>query len=186
MSDEIIDRLATALALDGDDAAIRVHAEYEPLAGPEAKVFRPTYIGPTYHVEERWTQDGERVTVCVLDSYQSQANRVEEALKQEAQQLGLPQLVLETEVEGRPVRLSNFDTPHRSRDAYFVDSVLGGERFDRSELGKALELVDARNATAAMRHFPLDLVLGVWDPTGGSGWPPSSPAPTRPRCWPGT
>ena len=68
VSDEL-DRLVTALALDGDDAAIRVHAEYEPLAGPEAKVFPPTYIGPTYHFEERWTQDGERVRVCVLDSY---------------------------------------------------------------------------------------------------------------------
>ncbi len=163
MSGEFIERLATALALEGDDAAIRVHADYEPLAGPEAKVFPPTYIGPTYHLEERWNEEGERVTVCVLDSYQSQANRVEEALKREAEELGLPQLVLETEVDGRPVRISNFDAPHRSRDAYFVDSELGGERFDRSQLGRALELVDARNATAAMRHFPLDLVLGVWD-----------------------
>lgn len=163
MSNEIIDRLATALALEGDDAAIQVHGEYEPLAGREAKVFPPTYIGPTHHFEERWNEDGQRVMVCVLDSYQSQANRVEEALKAEAEELGLPQLVLETEVEGRPVRISNFDAPHRSRDAYFVDSELDGERFDRSKLGRALELVDAGNATAAMRHFPLDLVLGVWD-----------------------
>ena len=163
MPEEIINRLETALALEGEDAAIRIRAEYEPLAGPDAKIFPPTYVGPSYAFEERWDENGERVCVCVIDSYQSQANRVEEALKGHADELGLPQLILEAEVEGRPVRISNFDAPHRSRDAYFVDSEIDGTRFDETDLGKDLALVEASNATVALRHFPADLILGVWD-----------------------
>ncbi len=163
MSEQIIARLINALQLEGDDAAIRIRAQYQPLAGPDAKVFPPTYLGPTYHFEERWDESGERVPVCILDSYQSQANRVEEALKREAQELGLPQIILETEVDGRTIRISNFDAPHRSRDAYFVDSERDGKRFDDTDLGRELELVDQSNATAALLRSPLDLVLGVWD-----------------------
>lgn len=161
--DEIIERLEAAVQLVGDDAAIRIWAEYEPLAGRDAKVFPPSYLGPRYHFEERWDEEGERVPVCVLDSYQSQANRVEAALKAETSELGLPQLILETEVAGERVRISNFDAPHRSRDAYFVDSELGGTRFDSTDLGKALAGVRPDNATTALEHFPGDLVFGVWD-----------------------
>jgi CRISPR-associated protein Csb1 len=162
-ADEISERLAAAVQLVGDDAAIRIRAEYAPLAGWDAKVFPPTYLGPSYHFEERWDESGERVPVCVLDSYQSQANRVEAALKAEAAELGLPQLILETEVAGETVRISNFDAPHRSRDAYFIDAELDGTRFDATKLGKELAQVGADHATAALKHFPTDLLFGVWD-----------------------
>jgi CRISPR-associated protein Csb1 len=163
MADEIIERLEAALRLEGEDAAIRIRADYAPLGGPGVKVFPPTYMGPAYHREERWDEHGERREICVLDSYQSQANRIEQALKAEAERLGLPQLILETEAAGRTVRISNFDAPHRSRDAYFLDSELDGVRFDDSALGKSSALVEADSATVALEHFPLDLVLGVWD-----------------------
>lgn len=161
--DEIIHRLEEAVQLVGDDAAIRIWAEYEPLAGREAKVFPPSYLGPTYHLEARWDEQGERADVCVLDSYQSQANRVEAALKSEALDLGLPQLILEADVVGEVVRISNFDAPHRSRDAYFVDSELDGQRFDATDLGKSLALVRPEHATPALKHVPGALVFGVWD-----------------------
>jgi hypothetical protein len=54
MSQEIIGDLEGAIRLEGDHAAIRIRADYEPLAGRDAKVFPPTYIGPTYHFEQRW------------------------------------------------------------------------------------------------------------------------------------
>lgn len=165
-TEQILDRVEKAVTLEGDDAAIRVHAEYQPQAGRTAKVFPPTYLpadGTRYHFEERWDATGERVPVVVLDSFQSQANRVEAALRDQAESLGLPQLVLEAQLEDRTVTVSTLDAPHRSRDAYFLDSELDGVAFDKSEVGQALARVTADDATAALRYAPYDLVFGVWD-----------------------
>jgi len=98
----LLDRIEAAVSLDSDDAAIRMTARYEPQAGPSAKVFPPTYLereGTRYHLEERWDEEGETRTVVILDSVQSQANRAELALQQEAGQLGPPQMVLEAQLE---------------------------------------------------------------------------------------
>lgn len=165
-TEQFLDRIERAVTLQGDDAAIRVHAEYQPQAGRAAKVFPPTYLpadGTRYHFEERWDGDGERVRVVVLDSFQSQANRVEAALREHAEHLGLPQLVLQAQLEDRTVTVSNLDAPHRSRDAYFLDSELDGVPFDRTDIGRALAGVTADEATAALRYAPYDLVFGVWD-----------------------
>lgn len=161
-----LDRLEQAVMLRSDDAAIRIHAEYQPLAGRTTKVFPPTYLpsdGSRYHFEERWGENGERRNVVLLDSFQSQANRAEAALREVAEDMGLPQIVMEVEVAGRTVRVSSLDAPHRSRDAYFLDSELDGMAFDETEIGRALSAVTAQDATAALRYAPYDLVLGVWD-----------------------
>jgi CRISPR-associated protein Csb1 len=161
-----LDRLEQAVMLRSDDAAIRIHAEYQPLARRTAKVFPPTYLpsdGSRYHFEERWGENGERVKVVLLDSFQSQANRAEAALREVAEDDGLPQIVMEVEIGGRTIRVSSLDAPHRSRDAYFLDSELDGTPFDETEIGKALSAVTAQDATAALRYAPYDLVFGVWD-----------------------
>lgn len=166
MIDDLIDRLTSAVTLESDDAAIRIHAEYQSSAGPTAKVFPPTYLpsdGSRYHFEERWGEEGQRVKVVLLDSFQSQANRAETALRESAENLGLPQLVMEAQLGDRTVRVSSLDAPHRSRDAYFLDSELDGKRFDETDIGEALNSVSAENATAALRYAPYDLVFGVWD-----------------------
>ncbi len=164
---EVYDRLVEAVQLRGDDAAIRIQAEYEPQAGPSAKVFPPTYIPgqdqERYHFEPRWGEEGKPVDVVVLDSYQSQANRVEAALKANAEELQLPQLVVEMVADGRLVRISSLDAPHRSRDAYFLDSEIDGVAFDKTDIGVALSTATADNATAYLRYAPYDLIYGVWD-----------------------
>lgn len=165
-TDELLDRLEQAVTLRSDDAAIRIHATYEPQAGPHAKVFPPTYLpdgGTRYHLEKRWGPDGEPVNVVVLDSIQSQANRAEAALRTVAEEVGLPQLVLVAQLADRTVRISSLDAPHRSRDAYFIDSEFDGQPFDRSEIGQALGDVTLDDATSALRYAPYDVVYGVWD-----------------------
>jgi CRISPR-associated protein Csb1 len=165
-TDEFLDRLQDAVMLRSDDAAIRIHAEYQPLGGPTAKVFPPTYLpsdGSRYHFEERWGDGDERVKVVLLDSFQSQANRAEVALREVAEEVGLPQVVMEVQVAGRTIRVSSLDAPHRSRDAYFLDSELDSTPFDETEIGKALNGVTAEDATSALRYAPYDLVFGVWD-----------------------
>lgn len=163
----VVGRLEAAVSLEGLDVAIRIHAAYAPQAGASAKVFPPSYIatsdGTRYHFEERWGPDGERVSVVVLDSIQSQANRAEAALHDQAEQLGLPQVIMRTEVDGRPVTVSSLQAPHRSRDAYFLDSEVNGIRFDDTEVGSALANAMPGDATAFLRYAPYDLVYGVWD-----------------------
>ncbi len=164
---EFYDRLVEAVQLKGDDAAIRMHAEYEPQAGPSAKVYPPTYIPgrdeERYHFEQRWDKEGAAVNIVVLDSYQSQANRVEAALKANAEELQLPQLVVEMMADGHLVRISSLDAPHRSRDAYFLDSEIDGVAFDKTDIGVALNTSTADDATAYLRYAPYDLIYGVWD-----------------------
>ncbi len=59
--EDLYDRLADAVELKGEDAAIRIHAEYAPHAGPSAKVYPPTYIRGAdnlrYHLAQRWDRD---------------------------------------------------------------------------------------------------------------------------------
>lgn len=174
---DIFDRLERATILESEDAAIRIHAEYAPQAGRTTKVFPPTYLpadGTKYHFEERWEGD-ERVTVVMLDSIQSQANRAERALLDEAASLGLPQILLEAELADRTVRISNLDAPHRSRDAYFLDSEVDGIPFDQTPVGQALRSVTADDATSALRYAPFDLVYGVWDSHRGQRVPVKFP-----------
>lgn len=174
----LLERIQRAVMLESDDAAIRIHAEYEPQAGPTAKVFPPTYLPSNgslrYHQEERWTAEGERVTVIVLDSYQSQANRCEAAILSRREQLGLPHLVMEATIEDtsagtrREVRVSSLEAPHRSRDAYFLDSAIGQTQFDETEVGSSLRAASAHNATPFLQFAPYDLIYGVWDSHRGA------------------
>lgn len=174
---DLFDRLTKATSLESDDAAIRFSAEYAPQGGPRTKVFPPTYLpseGTRYHFEERW-EEAERVSVVVLDSIQSQANRAEKALLSEAVDLGLPQILLEAELENRTVRISSLDAPHRSRDAYFLDSEIDGTPFDETDVGHALKSVTSDNAAAVLRYAPYDLVYGVWDSHRGQRIPTKFP-----------
>lgn len=173
-TDEMLNRLTRAVMLESDDAAIRVHAEYEPQAGMSAKVYPPTYLpsdGTRYHFEQRWGAGGELIDVVILDSIQSQANRCEAALDERATELGLPRLVVEVQVGGRTLEVSSLLAPHRSRDAYFIDSEVDGSPFDRTAVGGALNDATTDDATAFLRYAPYDLIYGVWDSHRGKRIP---------------
>ena len=72
------DMLAQATA--GNVAAVRSIARLQPAGGEGDKVFPPTYQGGRYATERRRIGD-EMVDAVLLDSVQSQANRMEQALK---------------------------------------------------------------------------------------------------------
>lgn len=73
-------------AVEGTAAAFRCRRRLQPAGGTGDKGFPPTYAGAVYAVEERRVRDAdgaESVVPCVLlDSVQSQANRMEEALQE--------------------------------------------------------------------------------------------------------
>ena len=64
-------------------AALRRRQRLQPVGGPGDKVFPPTFKGAVYAMEQRRVQGRDEPANCVLlDSVQSQANRMELALQE--------------------------------------------------------------------------------------------------------
>lgn len=158
-------RLAAAVTGRTDDAGIRFTTRLDAAGGPGSRVMPPTYSGGTYLTAQRLLDAGEPVPTVLLDSFQSQANRVEEALLQARDEgrIALPLFELDTEVGPWHLRLTSLDMPHRYADAYLRDSTIDGVRFDKTEIGAALRVASPENASALYRHDPVSLVLGAWN-----------------------
>lgn len=179
-------------------AAIRSRVALQPAGGEGTKVFPPTYAGAVYATEKRRLPGYEQPVDCVLlDSVQSQANRMEEALQQaidsgrfEAAGVKLPLVEVDftpffpgtDKAEAlrlvEPVgKVTSLQAPHRIVDAILRDSVVADDNKpfrakaekDESEFGKRLRRVSAQNATALFELCPTALLLGMWDSTGPKG-----------------
>jgi len=160
-------------AVFGYAAAFRCVTEYQPAGGMSDKVFPPTYEGGKYATEQRMV-DGEIVDCVLLDSVQSQANRMELALLDSVHAKHihrLPVLVAKFghDVLKKKFTVTSLDAPHRVADAIFRDSLLDGVMFRKSEKGKILDTADIRNATGLFGLCPTALVFGLWDSTGPRG-----------------
>ena len=161
-------------AVAGTAAAFRCVTDYQPAGGPGDKVFPPTYEGGKYATEERIDPKTGEIKPCVLlDSVQSQANRMELALL-EVHRSGKVALPLIVTCFDQPELLSKFtvtslEAPHRAADALFRDSRLNGLMFRKSDKGKLLDTADIRNATGLFGLCPTALVFGLWDSTGPRG-----------------
>lgn len=178
-TDQLLDRITAACSGRSDDAGIRITASYEPAGGPGSLVFPPTYPPLNgqrdenkYALSSRHV-DGDLRSTVLIDSFQSQANRVEQELKDAIDDgiLQLPYIETSGRVGDHRVRVTNLDAPHRGPDAYFRDSEdENGVAFDDTEVGRALRVADVRDARAFFQYVPTDLVFGFWDSQrGGRG-----------------
>ena len=170
------DQLAVAIA--GNAVAIRTRTRLQPAAGAGTKVFPPTHTGGLYAMEKRRLPFGHdssetREADCVLlDSVQSQANRIEDSLQDavDRKMISIPLIVVQF---GNTVpdiqRVTSLQAPHRVADAILRDSLLGGTPFRQSTIGQSVTDSSLANATALFRYCPHALVLGVWDSTGPKG-----------------
>ena len=161
-------------AVGGTAAAFRCVTDYQPAGGPGDKVFPPTYEGGRYATEKRIDPDTGEMRQCVLlDSVQSQANRMELALLEEYRSgnLSLPLLVTRFDQSGLLKRftVTSLEAPHRIADAIFRDSLLGGRIFRKSEKGAILDNAEMRNSTGLFGLCPTALLFGLWDSTGPRG-----------------
>ncbi|MFQ5494777.1 MAG: type I-U CRISPR-associated RAMP protein Csb1/Cas7u, partial [Phycisphaerae bacterium] len=166
-------------AVTGTAAAFRCVTAYQPAGGAGDKVFPPTYEGGKYATEKRRVPgEAEPVDCVLLDSVQSQANRMEEALRDawEAKEIPLPVIAVDFPFDPsgekglyKSLRVTSLDAPHRIADALLRDSCLDGVVFRESEIGRRLDHVDIRNATALFELCPTALVFGMWDSTGPRG-----------------
>jgi len=161
-------------AVAGRSTAFRCVTDYQPAGGPGDKVFPPTYEGGRYATEERVNPDTGEIGQCVLlDSVQSQANRMELALLEEhyAGKVELPLLVtcFDQDELHKKFTVTSLDAPHRIADALFRDSLLGDTIFRKSDKGSILDYADIYNATGLFGLCPTALLFGVWDSTGPRG-----------------
>lgn len=170
--DGLYERLLEACGGRSRVGAVRVVADYEPFGGVGSRVSPPTYPDTGYLIENRHVA-GEVREVVALDSVQSQANRLEEALLDavESGTAAIPYLEVTADIDEQRFRVTSLDAPHRSPDAYFRDSVDGdGTPFDESEIGQRLRSAAGRTARAYFEYSPTDLLLGIWDSQrGGRG-----------------
>jgi len=175
-------------AVRGNAAAFRARTRLQPADGPGAKTFPPTFAGAVYSVEKRRLPDREEPVTCVLlDSVQSQANRMELALQDAVDQkeIKIPVIAvdfsehgptgdLEADREaGRLLdelgEITSLQVPHRLADAILRDSKLGDKPFRESEAGVGINKAGLRNATPVYRYCPTALIFGMWDSTGPKG-----------------
>lgn len=159
-------------AVGGAAAAFRCLTEYQPAGGPGDKIFPPTYEGGKY-AEEKRRIGGQEVPCVLLDSVQSQANRMEAALLDAWERGRIPLPVIAVDFAGnnlpKVLRITSLDAPHRIADALLRDSLLDGTSFRKSAIGKRIDDVDSRNATPLFESCPTALVFGMWDSTGPRG-----------------
>ena len=164
------------------DAAIRRVRRLQPVGGQGDKIFPPTYPAernnePPRHVfERRRIGDGE--LWCVLiDSVQSQANRLEEALlaasDEESGDGGIELACVTVDFRGAGLepleRITSLDAPHRVYDAILRDSLLNGTPFMQSEDGRRLAEAKPAEATALLELSPTALLFGAWHSQGQGG-----------------
>ncbi len=168
-------------AVAGHAAAFRCVTEYQPAGGVGDKVFPPTYEGGKYATEKRVVVGGEVVDCVLLDSVQSQANRMElallEACREERIALPLVTVRFDDERLQKKFTVTSLEAPHRVADALLRDSLFeedeDGERkavpFRNSSKGRMLDTTDVKNATSLYSLNPTALVFGLWDSTGPRG-----------------
>jgi CRISPR-associated protein Csb1 len=163
----------------GDTVAIRGTATLEPAGGPGDKIFPPTHSvddrnkrpGAKYAFETRRV-DGRDATCVLIDSVQSQANRMEEALQAlwDDKKIALPIVTVDfSDVAPEVERVTSLTAPHRIADALLRDSLLKGQFFRLSDIGRSFTDASPKNATALFKVCPTGLVFGLWDSTGPKG-----------------
>lgn len=173
-------------AVGGDASAFRIVTDLDPAGGDGDKVFPPTYQGSVYAYETRIV-NGEKVRCVLLDSVQSQANRLELSLlewhrrsPEGRKPFPLVQLDFSGTAAGEVGVLSVLEAPHRIADAVFLSSVIDEDGKTKpfrhpkqpekgSVTGGIVDQASTRNATGLFGLCPTALIFGMWDSHGARG-----------------
>ena len=157
-------------------AAIRRRQRLQPVGGKGDKIFPATYPGENdvpIHVFERRRIDGNETWCVLIDSVQSQANRLEESLLAAVNTGAIELPYIEVDFSSAGIsdlgRITSLDAPHRVYDAILRDSLLEGTPFMESAIGQRLKHAKPANATALLEVSPTALIFGAWHSQGEGG-----------------
>jgi CRISPR-associated protein Csb1 len=162
--------------------AIRRVMRLQPAAGQGDTIFPSTYPGDLkdagpMHALQVMRIGAKDVHCVIIDSVQSQANRLELALMSSvcAGTVTIPHLEIDfseagIDYVGRKGRYSSLEAPHRIYDAAFRDSALpDGRAFMETPLGQGLTRANTTNATSVLTLSPNALLFGAWHSQGFRG-----------------
>ena len=145
-------------------------------ASPDGIVCPATYAAskrgePPYIAFRKAFVDGRQRDVVVLDSPQSQSNRVELAIlaASRAKRIAYPDIEIAFPAEAAEPVYSVLQLSHRIYDAVMRACMLDGKPFFQSAIGKNILAARLPTASALFEHAPITLVLGAWDSNGGGG-----------------
>ena len=143
----------------------------EPAAGPHASVAPAKFLEgkgrtakPVFAYERRvW--DGEAVTAVLIDSKQSQSNRLEAAVSaaiadQDPVLARTPRIELRFE-DGQVY--SDMDLPHRAFDGQIRAGTINGEPATAAQEYRELRNATVADARPLLERSPITLLLGGWD-----------------------
>jgi len=173
--------IATLNRVVAEDAALRRRQVLQPVGGKGDKIFPPTYPPSDdgrranrqpRHVYEQRRLNGRDVWCVLVDSVQSQANRLEECLLEAiGDGIPIPHIVVdftEAKLDGIS-RITSLDAPHRVYDAILRDSLFEAAPFMESEIGQRLAKASTADASALLEVSPSALLFGAWHSTGQGG-----------------
>lgn len=148
---------------------IRIQLELEP-AGAGGLVYPPTYDQGQHIFRTAWIGDEKR-EVVVLDSPQSQSNRIEEAILSSHRRgdLRYPDMEIVVPSPMGEERYSVLQLSHRIYDAALLLTEHNGVPFKQTEIGQAVYQARLERASGLFKHAPITLVLGAWDSHSGGG-----------------
>lgn len=177
-------------AVAGRGMAFRAVTELDPAGGDGDKVFPPTYQGGVYATEQRII-GGQAVPCVLLDSVQSQANRLEHALldwhrgaPKGAKPFPLVQIDFSNSSAAEVGILSALEAPHRIADAVFLACEIEehhdgattrkpfrhpGNSAKGSLVGRSIDEASSSRATGLFGLCPTALLFGMWDSHGARG-----------------
>jgi len=150
-------------------SVLRVVVNLRP-ASADGLVYPPTYEGGEHVFRPAWI-DGQRREAVLLDSVQSQSNRIEMAIL-DAHRRGViqyPDIELVIRPNTGEEHYSVLQLSHRVYDAALRMSTIDGIPFSESEVGRAVYRARTERATGLYIHAPITLTLGGWDSHGGGG-----------------
>ena len=139
----------------------------EPAAGPHASVAPAKFVSGSKSVfaYERRFWNGEAVTAVLIDSKQSQNNRLEAAVSAAIAD-GDPILTRTPRIELRfedGQVYSDLDLPHRAFDGQIRAGTINGEPVTSVEEYRKLRDATVNHARPLLEHSPMTLLLGGWD-----------------------
>lgn len=154
----------------GGSSALTSVTELAPAGGPHAGIAPARYIDgnkPTFAYEYRFV-DGQPVTIAVVDSKQSQLNRIETTILQDIRNehpiLGrVPRI--QVSYRGGESLYTDLELPHRAFDGHIRAGTIGGQSVTADPVYRAARDASHANARALLDLSPGSLVFGSWDST---------------------